>query len=339
MNPETSSLVLSALGLATILLVGAAIFQHYENLELLPGEERYTFLDAVYWTIVTLSTVGYGDIHPTVSETKILSIFLIVVGLSIYVYVITQFGSFIVGRSLKEAKGLKKCEYVEHVVVLGINDVTEESIKQLLHSGRKVAAVVDNAEDVDRTVRLGAFPVLGDATQPSSLEMANLGEANTVLINLQDDSRTILAALACRKVSKSARIVASIKQRELIELVRESGVESVISPQALTGRMLASAVFEPSVIDFVDDVTSAVEGCDLREFPVKGTPIAGRTVGEALPYLREKTGILLVGLVKAADGSKEITNPKDEIAIDDGDRVILLGYPEQFEKVKTLPGT
>jgi voltage-gated potassium channel len=336
MNPETKSLLLSALGLAIILLVSAAIFQYYENLGIPDGEEKYTFLDTVYWTIVTLSTVGYGDIHPTRMETEVLSIFLIVLGLSIYVYVITQFGSFIVGRSLKEAKGMKKCDYENHVVVLGINDVTEESIRQLLHSDRKVAAVVESSEDVDRTVRLGAFPVLGDPTQPGSLEMANLGKADTVLINLQDDSRTILAALACRKVAKSARIVASIKQRDLIELVRESGVESVISPQSLTGRMLASAVFEPDVIDFVDDVTSGLEGCDLREFPAR-SPVSGKTVGEALRHLRERTGALLVALVKK-EGGKEMTNPPDDMLIEDGDKLILLGYPEQFEKVKGLLG-
>ncbi len=337
MNPETKSLLLSALGLAIILFVSAAIFYHYENLSIVDGEEKYTFLDTVYWTIVTLSTVGYGDIHPTRMETEVLSIFLIVLGLSIYVYVITQFGSFIVGRSLKEAKGMKKCEYENHIVVLGINDVTEESIRQLHHSARKVAAVVESSDDVDRTLRLGAFPILGDPTQPNSLEMANLGEADTVLINLQDDSRTILAALACRKVSKSARIVASIKQRDLIELVRESGVESVISPQALTGRMLASAVFEPDVIDFVEDVTSGVEGCDLREFPVGGPLVAGKTVGEALGYLRERTGTLLVGLVKKEEG-EEITNPSDDLVIETGDKVILLGYTEQFDKVKGLLG-
>jgi voltage-gated potassium channel len=316
----------------TIFLISTTLFRYFEN-QVREDAAKLTYLRSAYWAIVTLSTVGYGDEAPETDGGVVIAVFLIVIGLSIYVSVVSRFGSFIIGRSLKEAKGLTECKYENHVVVLGMNDVAEEAIRQLAHANREVAIVVESSEEVDRASRIGAFPVLGDPTQPDSLEMANLGEASTVIINLEDDSRTILAALACRKVSRNTRVVASIRQRELIELVRESGVESVISPEALTGRMLASAVFEPNVIDLVDDITSGVEGADLREFPVKGTPLAGSTVGESLISLRRRTGVLLVGLVKEGRKPSQIANPADEERMEGDDRVILLGLEEQFKEV------
>lgn len=341
MNQESKTLLSAAAALLVIFIAATALFTFFENRHRRskdPPLEEVTLFKSAYWGIVTLSTVGYGDISAYSVEGKIITIFLIIVGLTVYVSVISKFGSFIIGRGLKEAKGLKKCEYENHVVVLGMNDIIEEAIRQLSHGECKIAAVVETSEDVDRAVMLGVFPILGDPTQPDSLEMANVGKADTVLINLQDDSKTILAALACRKVTKSIKVVASIKQRQLIELVKESGVESVISPEALTGRMLASAVFEPHVIDFVDDVTSGVEGADLREFNVRGTSIAGSRVGDALTSLRRATGALIVGLVRLDGIAQEITNPGDDEIIGEGDKVILLGYEDQFNKVRNFLG-
>ncbi len=339
MNRDVKILLYAASVLIIIFVTATSLFVFFENrYRSNEGKEPVTAFESAYWAVVTLSTVGYGDISAESPEGRAITMFLIVVGLSVYVYVITTVGSFLIRRGLKEAKGLSKCEFENHVVVLGMNEVVEEAIRQLVHSRRKVAVVVETGEDVDKVARLEAFPILGDPTQPSSLEMANAASADTILINLQDDSKTILAALACRRVSKSVRIVASIKQRELIELVRESGVESVLSPQALTGRMLASAVFEPHVIDFVDDVTSGVEGADLREFGARNILVAGRSVGEALTSLRKETGTLLVGLVRTGEQQKAITNPDDCEMIGDEDKVILLGYDEQFSRVRARMG-
>lgn len=331
MANESRTFAIAAVALVFIFLIATTLFTFFENRER-PEDQRLTYFQVVYWGIVTLSTVGYGDITPVSDAGKAISMFFILFGLSIYVFVIGGIASLIIDKGLKESKGLKKCSYKGHVVILGMNDVVEEAIRQLVHGRRQVAVVVETGEDVDRANRLDAYPVLGDPTQPESLENANLASADTVLINLQDDSKTIIAALACRKVNRSVRIVASIRERQLIELIRESGVESVVSPQSFTGRMLASSVFEPDVIDFVDDVTSGLEGADLREFKVSGSPIAGGKVGDALINLRRETGTVLVGLVKAKEGGKEITNPDDDLQIDPEDKVILLGYEDQFQK-------
>ena len=323
--------------LLAIFLISTTLFIHFENryLEKNGLEKRYEYLDAGYWAVVTLATVGYGDIAPRSDAGKAISIFLIIIGLSIYVSVISRFGAFIIGRSIKEARGLGKCEFENHVVLLGMNDVLEEAVKQLSHAKKDIAVVVEDSEDVDRASRLGTYPVLGNPADTMSLEMANIAKADAILINLQDDSKTILATLACRKISKSVRVVAVIRQRELIELVKESGVESVLSPQALTGRMLASAVFEPDIIDFIDDITSGIEGADLREFDSREIKVAGSKVGEALLSLRRRSGTLLVGLVKVGQGARRVLYPGDEDVIEEGDRVILLGYEEQFGKLGT----
>jgi voltage-gated potassium channel len=342
MDRDTQVLLMAGAALLAIFVISTTLFIHFENRYFEENNitddnnitKRYDPLDAGYWAVVTLATVGYGDISPQSPIGKIVSMFLIIIGLSIYVSVISRFGSFIIGRSIKEARGLGKCEYENHVVLLGMNDVLEEAARQLAHAEKDIAIIVEEGDDVDRASRLGAFPILGNPTDTASLEMANLARAKTVLINLEDDSKTILASLACRKISKSIRVVAVIRQRDLIELVKESGVESVLSPQALTGRMLASAVYEPDIIDFVDDVTSGITGADLREFESKEIKVAGSKVGDALYSLRQKTGVLLVGLVKIGQDTRKVFYPGDDEMIEENDRVILLGYPEQFEKLE-----
>jgi len=336
MNPATRGFLIASLLLVVIFFGSSTLFWFFENQyrsRQEPPGPRLSLFESAYWAVVTLSTVGYGDISAQSGPGKIITIFLIVVGLSIYVSVFGMVGSILVERGLKGAKGLKKCKYEGHVVVLGMNDVVEEAIRQLLHAGQKIAVVVENSEGVDRALRLGVFPVLGDPTQPESIQDANAQKAKTILINLRDDSRTILAALACRKVNKSAKIVASIRQRQLVELVKESGVQNVISPEALTGRMLASAVDEPHVIDFVDDITSEVEGADLREVAMRDTDLVGLTVGQALERLRKSTGLMIVGLVKAGEPPRTISNPSDSEVIQQDDALILLGYDQQFQKL------
>ena len=337
MNKATRGFLLASFLLLIIFLGSSTLFMLFENryrARQHPPEPRLSLFESAYWAVVTLSTVGYGDISAQSTVGKIITIFLIVVGLSIYVSVFGMAGSLLVERGLKGAKGLKKCKYEEHVVVLGMNDIVEEAIRQLLHAGEKITVVVENSEDVDRALRLGAFPILGNPSQLESIRDANTQKAKTILINLMDDSRTILAALACRKVNKSAKIVASIRQRQLVELVKESGVQNVISPEALTGRMLASAVDEPHVIDFVDDITSELAGADLREIAIRGTYLDGLKVGEALNKIRKDTGLLLVALVKAGAPPRTISNPDDEERLEPDDSVILLGYDEQFKKLR-----
>ena len=335
MNRESQILLMAGSALLAIFVISTTLFMYFENryYEEEGVEKRYDVLRAAYWAVVTLATVGYGDIAPRSSAGIVVSIFLIIIGMSIYVSVISRFGSVIVGRSLREARGLGKCEYENHVVLLGMNDVLEEAARQLSHAGKDLAIIVEESEDVDRASRLGAFPILGNPADTASLEMANLDKADTVLINLQDDSKTILATLACRKIDRSVRVVAIIRQRELIELVKESGVESVLSPQSLTGRMLASAVFEPDIIDFVDDITSGIEGADLREFDSKELKVSGSKVGEALYELRKQAGTLIVGLVKVGRETRKVMYPSDEELIEEDDKVILLGYQDQFEKL------
>ncbi len=338
MARDNRRVYLAALALLAIFLISTTLFTYFENQARAQGEEL-TYFDSVYWGVVTLSTVGYGDISAVSPGGRSISMVFILIGLGIYVFTIGGIASLILGRVLEESKGLKECKYRKHIVILGMDDVVEEAVKQLIHGGMEVAVVVESQESVERTNRLEAFPILGDPTSTESLEMANLGDAETVIINVGDDSKTIMAALACRKVNKSIHVVASIKERQLIELVKESGVESVISPQALTGRMLASSVFEPKVIDFVDDVTSGLEGADLREFGVRNGPLEGEMVGKVLPLLRQKTGTTLVALAKKNHPENRIANPPDEELIEAGDRVILLGYEDQLKRAEEFLGS
>lgn len=307
--------------LVVIFLFGTFSFARTENI---------SFFDAAYWTVITCTTVGYGDITPQTPLGKLVSIILVTCGLGVYGYAAASLGGLLIeGRvksTLEEVFGLKRYEKGRHVVIIGWNPVAEEAASELAANGYDVVVVDESGEHVHEIRERGAVAVRGDALREATLRNANVQDAAHVLIALNDDSRAIMATLLCKRLT-NARVVTCINSRDHVELARHAGADEVVSAATFGGRLLASAAFEPSVAKFLNDVSTAAFGYDIAELPA-----ADAAAGKTVAAFKEATGALILAIRR---GDELLVNPPLDAKIEKGDVLVVLGNREELERART----
>lgn len=327
--------------LASLAFVCAVLFYLYE--------EGKTIGSSLYWALITMTTVGYGDIRPESGGGKIVSVVLACFGILIYGYIAAVIVSIVMESSLSGVLGMNKCEYKKHFVICGWTSLSEVVLSELLIENRQVAVITEDQDDVVIIKRKGetknVFPIYGDPSENDVLEQANVKSASVVILTMEDDSKNLITALHIKEMNPKARIIVRTSRAELKKTMKIAGVTYVVTPDVMAGRMIASAAFEPEVANFVEDVTTAtdVEGYDLRQYMISAGHVG--TIKELSRSLREKTRTTLVAIAKkkTQKGTKEekwevFPNPEDDIKVHEGDIVILLGNDEQFRKVSDYLG-
>ncbi len=312
--------------------------------------EGTTLGTSLYWALITMTTVGYGDISPVTPGGKIISVILACVGILIYAYVGVIIMSLVMEKSLSGVFGMNKCKYKDHFIICGWTALSEIVLLELLTEKREVAVITNNQDDIPNIKRIEekgkVFPIYGDPSKPDVLEQANIQEASVVVLTMEDDSKNLITALHIKEINPNTRMIVRTNRAELRKTMKIAGVTYVVTPHVMAGRLIASAAFEPEVANFVEDVTSATDigGYDLRQYTISNEH-AG-TVGELSKRLHEKTRTTLVGIgrKKTKEGTKEggwevIPNPEDNLKVNTGNVVILLGNDDQFKKVQDYLGT
>jgi voltage-gated potassium channel len=206
--------------------------------------------DAIYFTFVTYSTLGYGDILPQTANAKIFVISMILIGLTSFVTALTVVLGPILERRMKGVMSImtRFQRAADHVVVCGYSHVSESVIDELQR--REIPyLIVDDREDlIAHLQNKGHDVLLGDATQRETLQQANLGNALAVITAFDQDSMNTLVAVTAKELRDEAksrfRIVVRVEDEENVEKVQRLGADEVISPSTLGGRMMATRAVE-----------------------------------------------------------------------------------------------
>jgi len=276
--------------------------------EIVEGKDALTSL---YWTVITMATIGYGDVTPQTIAGKILAMMMAVTGIAIY----TAFASIIVEhvteKNIKRIQGLLAVKNRNHVVIVGWNEATKEALRELEANGFDVVIVSERPVDHEC--------VVGDVTDEETLKKAGVERAKFVVISTGDDSKNALATLTVRKINPDAVIVAEASKAENVDLLKFAGAKSVVLSMGFAGRLLASAVFEESVVAFFEDVSASYYSNDVFEISAKG--FEDMSVLDAMLKLKREFNYLLVGIVR----DSVIVNPKHDERIRRGDRLLVIG--------------
>jgi voltage-gated potassium channel len=252
-----------------------------------------SFLDAVYYSTVTLSTTGYGDIVPysdaarlttTLLVTPLRIVFLIIlVGTTLEVLTERTREQFRITRWRKSVR--------DHVVIVGFG--TKGRSAALTLCGRGVPAdrivVVDhNHKALHGATEAGYVAVAGDATRSEVLKRAEVQRARQIVISAERDDTAVLVALTARQLNASAHVVAAVREEENAPLLRQSGADSVITSSGAAGRLLGLSVLSPSVGRVMDDLITYGSGLDLVERPVEPSEagLAPREVGDLVVQVK-----------------------------------------------------
>lgn len=328
--------------LIILTVVSSLLFYFYES--------GRTIGESFYWAVITMTTVGYGDIRPETDGAKVVSIVLSCVGILLYGYLGAMIMYIVMESSLSGVFGMNKCNFKGHFVICGWTDLSEIVLMELLADKRQVAVITEEQDDVPMIKRLekegNVFPIFGDPSKSEILDQANLKEAAVVVLAMEDDSKNLITTLHIKEANPRARLIVKTSRAELKKTMKIAGVTYVVTPHVMAGRLIASAAFEPEVANFVEDVTSATDvgGHDLRQYTI--SQARAGSVNEVAKVLRQKSNTTLVGIARRRieKGTKTdrwvvLPNPRDTEKVEAGDVVILLGNDEEFKKAEEFLGT
>jgi voltage-gated potassium channel len=299
---------------------------------LLDGPARPNLFNSFYWSIVTISTLGYGDIVPETVAAKVVTMGTLFLQIFLLGYLISVITTTVNEQSQQRALGTLGTDMKNHIIVLGYSDVGRAAVRELLIQDQTVAVVVDAPEEVANVRALGPedrlFVTYGRVADKEILQRVNITEAHSVVVCTPDDAANMIAALNVRAMAPSARIVVSVARPELRETLRSAGVTYVASPADMGGRLCAEAAFEPDVAIAMEEITAADVKADMQEYVLRDTtPVSRQAVGEAEKLIRTSTGCLLVGCARRGAGGDFETNvnPPTELQLEPGDAILVLG--------------
>jgi voltage-gated potassium channel len=296
--------------LLAVLIFGSIGFYYFER----DYGDIKGLWDAVYWVIVTITTVGYGDFTPKTTGGRITFVLVALGGIGTIAYVLEQLVSFSTSSQLKRLFGSGSVKMKKHTIVVGWNSKAEEAIKELrneneefLVMGSELNPTVLNAE--------GICHITGDPTKSETLERCNIKDAKTVMILLDNDSETIMTALTARRLNRNINIVATCEAHEHLEMMREAGIDQLISYAELSGRLLAHAVTEPIVVNFIMQATTAIEGFNVNQINIaKKMKLSDISLSE-----HEK-------LIALCRGGRFTFNFTTDVMLDEGDCLLVIAF-------------
>lgn len=294
-----------------------------------------SFIDSVYMTIITITTVGYRELggEDLSNGEKLFTMAIIVTGVSTVLYTFTLTVQVVVEGQLREFYGRRKmnkriAEMSGHVIVCGWGRVGRAATRDLVHDGTEVV-VIDS--DENRIADNMIPSVLGDATHDETLRMAGIERARALIAALEGDAENLFVTLSSRALNPGLFIVARARQEESVDKLSHAGADRVVNPQELGAARMASFVVQPNVAEFVD-VVMHERSMDFRMREVEipsGSKIAGKTLRDA--DLRHQAGILVLAL--RGDDGTFATNPDPDVILHPHNVIVAVGTPDALQKL------
>lgn len=338
-TPDSSAplyrrLYLATLFLVVVVLVGATGY-HYL------GEGKWGWLDCLYMTVITLSTVGYAETLPGMRELDAAlfwTMALIVLGSGTLLYFVSSLTALIIegdiGGYLRRRRMSRRIEDLnDHIVVCGTGSTGMWVVQELVATHTPFVAVDQEESRILRlTHELGMFPyVVGDATVDTTLEEAGIVRAKGVVSALPDDKDNIFVAITARALNPAARIVSKSVEPGADSKLRRAGADSAVSPNYIGGMRLASEMIRPSVVEFLDrmlrdrDKKLRIEEIDVAD----DSPLVGKTLAAA--SIRDRSQ----GLVVAARKDDEyVYNPGGDLVIQPGMTLIVIADTQGIQSLR-----
>ena len=302
--------------------------------------EGWGFLDSLYMTVITIATVGFGEVKSLSPQGRIFTIFLIMFGMGILLFGISTFTAFLIEGELnvifRRRKMVKNISgLTEHYIVCGIGRTGVHIIDELYKTGRSFVAI-DNNEEVCRELdNKGILYIKGDATHSSVLKAANVEHARGVLCSLTNDAENLLLILTARVLNPKLRIIAKAEEDESENKMRRAGADGVVLPLFIGGLRMASEMIRPKVVTFLDEMLKGHEEVfRVEDITISdNSKITGMTLKES--GLLGKKGFTVVGIRK---GDRYIFNPSEEERLETGDTLILIGETKDIGEIKKFAG-
>jgi len=244
------------------------------------NETPLGLIDAFYYSTVSVTTTGYGDITPATEQSRLISTLLVTPARILFLIIL-------VGTTLEVLADRTRAHYREklwrktlkdHIIVCGFGVKGQAAVATMIAHGEDAPTIVvidARAEAVDEAQRRGHAGIVGNSSAAAVLEAAGVRDAAAVVVAPDRDDTAVLITLTARELNPTARIVAAVREAENAHLLRQGGADSVVVSSGAAGRLLAHAVQSPKLVTVLEDLLSVGEGLDIIEREITEDEVGG----------------------------------------------------------------
>ena len=317
MDSSRREMLLAGLALLFLFLIGTLGYSVLEG---------WTMVDGLYMTFITLSTIGFQEVHTLSDAGRFFTLGLGVTGIGLLSFVAVRSAQLLFASDrLHERRVMKRInDLSDHYIICGYGRVGERLAEDLHREGRSVVVVDISEEAISALTEDHRLYVKGNAEEEETLRKAGIDRARGLILTLPEDSSNVFVALTAREMNPDLFILARTVDHDNRSKLLNAGADKVIAPAEVGADRMAQVVLRPHTDEFLDHVlhTSALSR-QIDEVPVhENAPLAGQTLAES--NFRQQFEAIVIGIIDAETGGMTF-NPSPSERIDAGDILIVLG--------------
>ncbi|MFV0573378.1 MAG: potassium channel family protein [Xanthomarina gelatinilytica] len=301
---------------------------------------QLSWIDAFYMTVITITTVGFGEVQPLDESSKVFTILLILTSVVIVGYAISVITEYILSKNnlegLKQRKMQKKIDNLNgHIIICGYGRNGKQAATKLM-AYKKPFVVIEKNKEIAEKYQSELVPfVIGNANEDETLLQAGIERASTLISALPNDADNLFVVLSSRQINSDLNIISRASQETSYKKLKLAGANNVILPDKIGGDHMASLVVVPGLLEFIDNLSIVGKSnINIEEISVEQLYDTSQIKTIRDLDLRKQTGCSIIGF-KNAQG-EYLINPEADLKLIPNSKIIVLGRPEQIQKLNSL---
>jgi voltage-gated potassium channel len=296
--------------------------------------EGYPLFDAFYMTLITITTVGYQEIHPLSHAGRVFNSFLIFFGVTAMFFAVGAMTQTIIEMQLHDRSGERRLrralmQMKDHYIVCGLGRVGRSAAFELQRAGVPFVVIDRDEPRIEQAAKAGMTAMLADVTQDESLREAGVERARGFIAALATDADNVFVILSVKTLNPRVTVVSRAVEEGAEKKMRRAGADIVFSPYSIAGHRLAHALIRPHEVQLLDFETLGL-GVTMEQLRV-ATDLAPRKLGDLAPH---QTGLIVLAVGKP-DG-KTIFNPTVDTDVSGGDLLIVMGEQPSLRNLENI---
>ncbi|SHJ70009.1 potassium channel family protein [Aquimarina spongiae] len=297
----------------------------------------YSWIDALYMTVITMSTVGFGEVEPLDDNAKLFTVFLISTSVAIFAYSVSVITEYIVGKNDPKRAQYRKIQKMihqleNHIIIVGYGRNGKQAAAKLLAYNKPFIIIERDGTLIERYQSDELVFLRGNATEDEVLIEAGIKRAACLICTLPEDADNLFIVLSARQINSGLKIISRASQDASYKKIRLAGADNVIMPDRIGGDHMASLVVVPDLIEFLDNLSIVGKrSINIEEISFEDMfdDDVERTIRNI--NMRSRTGCTIIGY-KSPEGDY-IVNPEADTLLKPKSRIVVLGRPEQINQL------